>query len=204
MSIKKLSYRMKNNKIGIVLITSFLLLSGINFEYSIISISKEGERLEDSSLLIMVNPIVIDGNTGWLNTVANENWVTLEDGVYIIKNLVIQGSDRVSCILIKNSDVPFRIENCRLYNAGGPVFGYSGLKLDNVSNGQIVRNIIINNHDNGIILHKSDNIIFKDKGCLSFSFKKFLESIQMTQMAGHLSRIFFSCLKVVHINYTII
>jgi len=151
---------MKPKKVRTVLIISFLFISGINFDNSLISSSRdyEGRRLEYSSLLMTVDPIVIDGNMGFMNAAVNESWVTLKNGVYVIENLVIQGSDQVSCIVIKNSNMPFRIENCRLYNAGGNVVWYPGLKLDNVSNGQIIGNTIINNQDNGIMIQNSDNI----------------------------------------------
>lgn len=100
--------KLKNIRTGLIM--SFLLLSGINFGYSLISSGSDYERgrLEDSSLLMAVDPIVIDGNAGWVNAAANESWVTFKNGVYIIENLVIQGSDQVSSIVIRNSNMPFQ------------------------------------------------------------------------------------------------
>ncbi|MFX0049281.1 MAG: hypothetical protein ACFE8G_14150, partial [Candidatus Hermodarchaeota archaeon] len=37
---------------------------------------------------------------------------------YIIEDLVIDGGGSGSCILIENSDVNFKIENCTIYNSG--------------------------------------------------------------------------------------
>lgn len=61
---------------------------------------------------------------------------------YVIKNLIIDGEGSGSCILIENSLVHFKIENCTLYNAGN----YSaedfsaGIYLSDVSNAQIIDN----------------------------------------------------------------
>ena len=37
---------------------------------------------------------------------------------YIIEDLEIDGGGSGSCIFIENSNIPFRIENCTIYNSG--------------------------------------------------------------------------------------
>ena len=73
---------------------------------------------------------------------------------YIIMDLEIDGGGSGNCILIENSNAYFRIENCKLYNAG-----YSGaLKLDHTENGLLINNDCSNNNDDGITLYYSKNI----------------------------------------------
>lgn len=122
--------------------------------------STDGEVPEYSSLPMPVDPIVIDGNMGWISA-ANESWVTIEDEVYIIENLSIEGLDQVSCIVIKNSNVPFMIRNCTLFTAHNTnitFVGFSAIELSNVANGQIIGNQILDNHNHGIMLRNSVNI----------------------------------------------
>jgi len=113
-----------------------------------------------------IEPIKINGNMGWISA-ANEGWVTVEDGVYIIENLTIQGADQESCLVIWNSNVPFMIRNCTLYtdyNVGGSFVGFEGLELSYVDNGQIVGNKILYNRNHGIVLRNCNNItITKNK-----------------------------------------
>jgi len=62
---------------------------------------------------------------------------------YVIEDLVIDGGSLGSCILIENSNVCFKIENCTLYNSGDPSFN-TGIKLQSVSNGSLIANNISN------------------------------------------------------------
>ncbi len=61
---------------------------------------------------------------------------------YVIKDVTISGLDSESAIIIENSDwtlnTYFRIENCTLTDIGGS--GRSGIKLYNVTNGEIIDN----------------------------------------------------------------
>ena len=69
---------------------------------------------------------------------------------YVIEGLVIPGEYSRSCILIQNSDVYFRIENCTLFDSGGSS-GNAGIKLSNVNNSQLIDNDCSNNAE-GIYL----------------------------------------------------
>ena len=77
---------------------------------------------------------------------------------YVIKDLVIDGGDTGICILIENSNVYFKIENCSLYNSrvGDPAFPAAGIKLKHVNNSQLINNDCSSNYD-GIYLWFSNN-----------------------------------------------
>ncbi|MFX1476984.1 MAG: NosD domain-containing protein [Promethearchaeota archaeon] len=68
---------------------------------------------------------------------------------YVIEDLVIDGGGSGSCILIENSDVYFRIENCSAYNNN------AGIELYNTSNG-LIKDNICSSGENGIYLKYSD------------------------------------------------
>jgi parallel beta-helix repeat protein len=96
---------------------------------------------------------------------------------YIIKDLVIDGEGSGSCILIENSNVYFKIENCTVYNSGASS-NDAGIKLSHVNNSQLIDNncstegdgiglrncynntilgnVAIYNGDNGIIILGGD------------------------------------------------
>ncbi|MFX1398811.1 MAG: nitrous oxide reductase family maturation protein NosD [Promethearchaeota archaeon] len=90
-------------------------------------------------------PINISGNAGWEALAANP-WCTKVGGVYFLENLTINGGGSANCIEISNSTVSFVIRNCTLFNAGA---GYpdpkAGIRLNNVSNGQLIENNCSNN-----------------------------------------------------------
>ncbi len=62
---------------------------------------------------------------------------------YVIKNLVIDGEDSGNCIWIENSTAYFKIENCKLYNAGKD---YAGIYLSSVNNSRIIDNDCSSNY----------------------------------------------------------
>ena len=81
---------------------------------------------------------------------------------YVIEDLVIDGGGSGSCILIENSTVYFKIENCTVYNSGGYHYseiGFSlnaGIKLSHVNNSYIINNDCSSNWY-GIRIEYSDN-----------------------------------------------
>ncbi|MFX1593874.1 MAG: nitrous oxide reductase family maturation protein NosD, partial [Promethearchaeota archaeon] len=123
-------------------------------EYSY-GINLDDENLKTSALFA---PIHIDDSIPVLN------WSTARDAgkctgngtysePYVIKDLVIDGGGSENCILIENSIVYFRIENCTLYNAG---ILDSGIELNNVDNSQLIDNNCSFNR-RGIYLYNSNN-----------------------------------------------
>jgi parallel beta-helix repeat protein len=153
---------------------------------------------------ITINPNLITGNnnvinldngnpkisklSGKIHIINNSGWVDFRNagnctgsGIYsdpyVIEDLEIDGRDSGNCILIENSNVYFKIENCTVYNAGWG--SDAGIRLLNVNNSQLIGNDcsssylgidlsngsynntitgnIVNNNGGGIHLFISDN-----------------------------------------------
>ena len=134
---------------------------------------------ENLKLSAVSGKIHIDGNSGWTAFKAAGNCTgsgTYSDP-YIIEDLEIDAGGSGNCILIENSNVYFKIENCSLYNAGWG--SDAGIRLLNVNNSQLIGNDcsssylgidlsngsynntiagnIVNNNGGGIHLFISDN-----------------------------------------------
>ncbi|MFX1432976.1 MAG: nitrous oxide reductase family maturation protein NosD [Promethearchaeota archaeon] len=87
--------------------------------------------------------------SGKIHIINNSGWVAFRNAdnctgqgtysdPYVIKDLEIDGGGSESCILIQNSDVYFKIENCTVYNSGGSP--NAGIKITDVENAQLVAN----------------------------------------------------------------
>jgi len=120
-------------------------------------------------LPIVQNPIHngskihVDGNGinafNWYNTSLLKWWCTgsgTYSDPYVIENLVIDAQNSGSGIFIENSNVYFRIENCKVYNAGS-VWYEAGIRLQSINNGLIFGNNVSNNNFDGIYLNDSNN-----------------------------------------------
>ncbi len=77
---------------------------------------------------------------------------------YILKDFIIDADGPGSCILIENSDVYFKIENCTLFNSGTSYILDGGITLNNVTNGVVINNTCYSNF-RGINVRKSYNNI---------------------------------------------
>jgi parallel beta-helix repeat protein len=105
------------------------------------------------------SPVYIDGNNEWI-TVSNEEWCTGSGTLgdpYVLKNIYIDGQNSSSCIIIKNSNVYFMVENCTLYNSAAGSLD-AGIRLENVINGILFQNNCSLNNNNGITLINSSEI----------------------------------------------
>ncbi len=174
----------KLNKIIIIgiILSFFVILQGFT-EILIPAISKIHHITDDDIILIENYDVTVktsgfwnltdsrifiddsDPNYDWSKTASENDWCsgsgTLIDP-YIIENITIDGQNNGYCIEIKNSDVPFIIRNCSLYNSGIINFfdGGATIKFDFVSNGKILNNELFNNsYTYGIHLFYSDNNI---------------------------------------------
>jgi len=113
---------------------------------------------ENLNLSKISGKISINGNSGWANAKTAE--ICTGNGTqsepYVIEDLEIDGGGSGSCILIKNSDVYFEIENCTVYNSGGSPD--AGISLSNVTNGELINNTSSFNQGNGINIKTCENI----------------------------------------------
>ena len=156
MIMKKISYLK-------LLAVVFMVLTFINFIPNYTNeIQKDSEKglKNNGSWDLTGTPIVIDGNAEWVTTAATEPWCNgsgIWNDPYILENITIDGNNLTSCITIKNSDVYFRIENCKVFNSSSG-FDNAGINLDHSNNGTLIGNNCSNNNGNGIRLSYSQNI----------------------------------------------
>ncbi len=144
-----------------ILFTSFPIIS-TNLSVIIGNSSKNLEyrddgNFENKNLKISAVSEKIHINNNW--TVAKATGICTGNGSYsepyVIEDLVIDGKGLGSAILIENSVMYFRIENCTLYNSGSYT-GDAGISLYNVSYGLLISNNCSSNYY-GIYLELSDN-----------------------------------------------
>lgn len=121
--------------------------------------------------------IYIDGNQDWqdLKDAGNCTGYGNSTHPYIIRDWDIDGQGELfACIMIRNSDVYFQIENCTLYNASYGIYLYnvSNIQLNNITSyshisgirASIISNITLNNitsfsnEYDGITLNRVDNL----------------------------------------------
>jgi len=140
--------------LGIVFGLSPIISNGLIFDTG----KSDESNFDNKNLKISVvsGKIHIDNN--W--TAAKAAGICTGDGTYseryVIEDLVIDGGGSGSCILIENSDVYFKIENCTVYNSG-EYWGDSGIRLIHVDNSQLINNNCSDNYYFGIYLYYSDN-----------------------------------------------
>jgi len=98
----------------------------------------EGQiNLKKSYFNVSCNPIFINGdatgvgahNWSWAES---QLWCTLDNGIYYLENLTINGNENDNCIEIRNSNVNLVINNCTLLNSTADQ--KAGITLINVNN----------------------------------------------------------------------
>ncbi len=117
------------------------------------------------------NPIFINGSA---KGVGAHNWSWAEsqewcngsgtlNAPYVIENVTIDGLATGSCIDIVDSSVYFTIKNCTILNSKNSMV-CGGIRLDNVSNGKLIKNNCSFNGLNGILLlgYCENNTIIKN------------------------------------------
>ena len=118
------------------------------------------KNLKSSGYWNLEFKIHVDNN--WSETEATYEWCsgsgTWSDP-YIIENVIVNGGNSGSPILIENSKVYFRIKNCTFYNSGSgyyPLLNEGGIKMVNVTKGTIINNTAFDNRV-GMVLDNSEN-----------------------------------------------
>lgn len=107
--------------------------------------------------------IIIDdtgaGDYTWAQAEAQE-WCSGSgtwNDPYIIESLEIDGQNVADCLMIRNSNLFFIIRDSIFHNSGGGA-NDAGLKLENVSNGNLININCSKNNGQGIYLYKCQNI----------------------------------------------
>ncbi|KKL14574.1 hypothetical protein LCGC14_2514290, partial [marine sediment metagenome] len=144
----------------------FALLPIMTTDGSFINTEENNSLVYNDDFIIVNKNLQISTLSGKIH--INNNWsVTKSAGIctgsgtfsdpYVIEDLVIDAGRTGSGILIENSFVYFKIENCTIYNSGiDPFEREAGIKLINVYNGQLIENNLSNNYI-GIILVGDNN-----------------------------------------------
>ncbi len=99
-------------------------------------------NLENLRVSKLSDKIHIIGNPGWVDFKNAGNCIGtgISSDPYIIEDLIIDSGGPGSSIVIENSNVYFKIENCTIYNSGTTIVADGGIKLVNVKNGEITNN----------------------------------------------------------------
>jgi len=170
----------------IILITLgilFALLPIITVNHSFITgNSDKSSDYSDDSNFDNEN-LKISAVSGKIHIINNSGWVAFKSAgnctgtgtysePYVIEDLVIDANNTGNCILIENSDVYFKIENCTVFNSVAGIrliyvnnsqlinnncsSNSAGIRTEHCNNNTISGNHVINNY-NGIYLNNSDN-----------------------------------------------
>jgi hypothetical protein len=107
--------------LGILFVFLPIFTSNLNFKNSEFN---DDKRLANENLKIskVSGKIHIDDTNPTMNwSVAKKDGICTGNGTYsdpyVIEDLIINGGGSGDCILIENSNVYFRIENCTVYNS---------------------------------------------------------------------------------------
>ena len=151
--------------LGIVFALSPIISTNLNFmvENGEDSWGKRDELTSDHK---NVKPSPISGKIYIDDNDPNYNWTVAKaagkctgqgtySDPYVIEDFIIDGGGGGSCILIENSDMFFRIENCTLYNSAQTSYN-AGIRLTNVTNSQLIDNDCSSNAE-GINLEYCNN-----------------------------------------------
>ncbi len=146
--------------LGILFILSAIISKNLNFNTGISDKSSElydniildNEKLKMSKVS---GKIHIDNN--W--SAAKIAGICTGNGTYsepyVIEDLVIDEGGTGSGVLIENSDVYFRIENCTVYNLGN-----TGIRLSNVTHSQLINNNCSSNYYGIRLQNCNNNTVF--------------------------------------------
>ena len=155
--MKPKSIRLTINLLTLVFVLFLSINSSQNIKFNA---EKKVDNLgynKDLKSSAVSGKIHINGNSEWIafKNDGNCSGEGIYSNPYVIEDLVIDGEGSGSCILIENSSVYFRIENCTLRNSGP--YSDAGIKLSYVINSQLINNNCSSNGGKGISLSYSNN-----------------------------------------------
>jgi len=161
---KNLNFKRKILLVLIFIGFASIQINLINYENSFeltISESSNIYRLKTSaswelSISIAIDDTRTDGWPNWEDAAIGYPWVRGNgtwDNPYIFENITITNGH---FIIIRNSQVPFIIRNCIVYNSSIS-YPYAGILLQNTDNGQVVDNDCSNGNTWGIAVIGGEN-----------------------------------------------
>jgi parallel beta-helix repeat protein len=135
-----------NRFILFIILGIFLALTLIKGNTFIFNNGNREINILKLDISIISGKIHIINNTGWedFRNAGNCTGQGTYSDPYIIKDLEIDGKGSGNCILVQNTDVYFKIENCTIYNSG--TYPNAGIKLTDVENSQLVDNNCSSNY----------------------------------------------------------
>ncbi|MFW9946616.1 MAG: nitrous oxide reductase family maturation protein NosD [Candidatus Odinarchaeota archaeon] len=144
---------------ALILISNNINFNGRNREIN--SGKNDNNDLDTINLKIskISEKIHIINNSGWVDfrNAGNCTGQGIYSDPYVIKNLEIDGGGSGSCIVIQNSDVYFKIENCTIYNSGD--HPNAGIKITDVENAQLVANNCSSTYYGIYLWRSNDNTV---------------------------------------------
>ncbi len=148
--------------LGILFALSPIINNNLNFNGG----NNDDSNLDNKNLKISAvsGKIHIDNNWTAAKAAGIVTGTGSSSDPYVIEDLVIDAGGSGSGILIENSNVYFKVENCTLYNSGNESSSFeAGITLRNVSNGELVDNNVSNNNAGiGIKFSNSNSISRND------------------------------------------
>ncbi len=204
-----------------VIIINLILITGYNYKGSEYNneINLNNKNLKISAVS---GKIHIINKSGWVDfkNAGNCTGTGTYSDPYVIEDSVINGGGSGSCILIENSTVYFRIENCTLYNTDN-----TGIRLSNVNNSLIITNFcsssrnginlsgcnnntisenIVNNNLYGIYLSGCNNNTISGNTANSNSFGIYLSNINNNTISGNTINLGSNGIDIFDSNYNTI
>lgn len=141
--------------LGVMFVISSITIINNNLIINAESTKRTNSDNENLKISKVSGKIHINNNWSDAKTAGICTGSGTESDPYIIENLEIDGGGLGCCILIENSDVYFKIENCYLNNTGDEYYD-AGIKLIDVDNGQLLNNNATGSTF-GFFLNRSDN-----------------------------------------------
>lgn len=120
---------------------------------SIISVNVKSDYIKSEIQYTQHTPIIINNQSDFIN--YSFNGTGTPTNPFIIENLEIDGMGLDYCIYIGNTSSTFIIYNCFLFNTTNN--DGRGVYFFNVTNGNIINNMIYDNDQDGILLFNSNN-----------------------------------------------
>jgi len=158
------------------IILCLLIFLFLNYSFALITVNFKNKMVIQKELSLkssgywVLGSIIIDNSGGgdytWSEAAA-EDWCSGSgtwNDPFVIENVTINANFIGRALLIRYSDVYFRIENCHFYNTGNvpnPIPEFAGITLDYVDNGFLINNNCSFNTNAGIYLRNSNNNTIK-------------------------------------------